>query len=199
MKNTKNLIKHCENAYNQQIKEAKRAKYRLDSRGVMVEMTPAGLKTKLKEIEKRKAAALARIQNAALDSIKSLDISVEWHKSRTWGNNPRAEVRIHTQNGEFLSLTGTASGCGYDKESAAIAAALNGCAVFDNLIFNNYRKAKPGHPFYYSKRDPLPFLEISGCGVGVLERWAKMAGYKWTEQHGKKWDFYTMEKRGGKK
>lgn len=194
MKNIKQLKAHCEKVYNNKIKEAKKQQFRLDSRGVRVAMTPAGLKTELKAIEKRKAAALARIDAAARDSIKDLTIKIEWHKSRNWDNNPAAQVEIRTTGGEYITLQGKASGCGYDKESAAIAAALSGCAVYDNFIFNNYKKAINGHPFYYSDRDPLPFLEVSGCGVGVLEKWAKMAGYKWHEEHGKKWDFYSITK-----
>lgn len=195
MKNIKLLKAHCEKVYNQRIKQAKRAKFRLDGRGLRVEMTPAGLKAEIRKLEKRKAAALARIDAATVDSIKAARITVDWKKSRYWGNCPTAEVEIWTAGGQYFNATGRASGCGYDKESAAIAQALGGLAAFDNLIFDNFRKAKnTGQPFYFRKCDALPFLEISGCGVGVLAQWVKMSGYKWTEQHGKKWDFYEFEK-----
>lgn len=195
MKNIKQLKAHCEKVFNQRIKDAKKATHHLNSRGLRVEATAATLKARIKELEKARKAALARIDAAALDTIKSVNICVEWKKSRTWGYNPTVEIETHTTNGNFHYTKGKASGCGYDKESAAIAEALQGLAVYDNLIFNNYRKNKDkSHPFYYGKNDALPFLEVSGCGVGVLARWVKMSGYKWTECHGKNSDYYTITK-----
>ena len=80
-------------------------------------------KRALKEIEKDTAAKLARLDRVAVaPDLTFISISVDWVRSRTWGNNPHAEARTNT--GTF---SGTASGCGYDKESAAIAEALNQC------------------------------------------------------------------------
>lgn len=196
MRNTKTLIKHCEKVYNQRIKDAKKKEFRLDSRGIRVPMTEKGLAIELKNLEKAKAKALKRIELAAQDSIKRMVIRVEWHKSKMWGYNPVADIDITTTNGKYYNTTGKASGCGYDKESAAIGSALYDIAVFDNLIFDNYKKYKKAnsHPFYYRDTDALPFLEISGTGVGTLRNWAEMCGYKWHEEHGKSCDFYIMEK-----
>ena len=81
------------------------------------------IKRALKEIEKDTAAKLARLDRvAAAPDLTFISISVDWVRSRTWGNNPHAEARTNT--GTF---SGTASGCGYDKESTAIAEALNQC------------------------------------------------------------------------
>lgn len=75
-----------------------------------------------KKIEQDTAAKLAQLEAAATaPRFDSVSISVTWAKSRTWGANPTAEVL----NLGDRRTVGHASGCGYDKESAAIAEALN--------------------------------------------------------------------------
>lgn len=74
--------------------------------------------------------------------VKSITISIEWKKSRTWGNNPHAIAEIRYQDGSFERKAGyTASGCGYDKESTVIA------EIFDELLryklFNMPESEKP--------------------------------------------------------
>lgn len=77
----------------------------------------------LKEIDKKTAATLAKLDRvAAAPDLDYISISVDWVRSRTWGYNPHAE--ISTNAGRY---NGTASGYGYDKESAAIADGLNQC------------------------------------------------------------------------
>jgi len=64
--------------------------------------------------------------------VNSIDITIEWKHSRTWGNCPRATASVsfmdHTfeRNDNFY-----ASGCGYDKESQVISE-----------VFNKYLKYK---------------------------------------------------------
>lgn len=61
--------------------------------------------------------------------VKEIVITVEWKRSRTWGNNPHAEAAVTFQNREarkydegFERRDGyTCSGWGYDKESTVIA------------------------------------------------------------------------------
>ena len=74
-----------------------------------------------KALEKDTAKKLEKLDRvAAATDLGYIDITVEWVRSYTWGNNPHAVVK--TNNGTF---EGRASGCGYDKESAAIANAFN--------------------------------------------------------------------------
>lgn len=74
------------------------------------------------EIEAEKAQKL----------VKSLTITIEWRKSRMWGNKPHAEAQVSFKDGTFERANGfTCSGCGYDKESTVIAD-----------IFNKYLKYK---------------------------------------------------------
>lgn len=101
------------------------------------------MKVKLTEEQKqanRDAKKAARIQ-AKIDArieaemsqkpVKSLTISIEWAKSRMWGNNPTAEGRIEYTDGTWGHTTpAKASGCGYDKESSVIADIFNQCLVY---------------------------------------------------------------------
>jgi hypothetical protein len=68
--------------------------------------------------------------------VKSLTISIEWRKSRTWGHNPHAEVAVEFHDGTFIRKDGyKCSGCGYDKESTVIAEIFN-----DFLRYKLYEK-----------------------------------------------------------
>lgn len=196
MKNFNNLKKHIESYYADRIKRAKKATRRFDSRGYNVEMTPAGLRAELKKLEKEKQAEILKLEKASqCDSLKSLEISIVWKKSAIWGYNPTAEVRIRDGK-NYSFLTGFASGCGYDKESASIYSALAGNPIFNKFIFENYRKKglKDTYPFRYGKNESLPSFCFSGCGISCLRNWAEKLGYKWHESHTKTSDFYLIKK-----
>lgn len=97
--------------------------------------------------------------------ILSIKISVEWKKSALYGSNPTAEVRVHTTNG-YEYLVGKSSGCGYDKESAAIASALNSCNSVIKMLFSADKKDKDCKVYGYRQAKDGYFPHISG-GVGV--------------------------------
>lgn len=72
-------------------------------------------------IGKATTKKLEQLDRAANTPIpRRVEIIVEWVRSQTWGYNPHAYIMA---GGE--EYTGTASGCGYDKESAAVSSALN--------------------------------------------------------------------------
>lgn len=78
-----------------------------------------------RENEKDRASALAKLEAAAAcDPLESVTFAVDWYNNRTWGKNPTAEVRACSRT-RATTTEGKASGCGYDKESAAIASACN--------------------------------------------------------------------------
>ena len=60
------------------------------------------------------------IKVTEVPDLLSASVAVEYNKSRTWGYCPSVEVQ--SNNGK---TSGHASGCGYDKESAAVAEAFN--------------------------------------------------------------------------
>lgn len=164
-------------------------------------------KRALKEIEKKTAQSLAqldRIANAA--ELESVQISVDWVRSRTWGYNPHVEA--YTNTGRH---TGTASGYGYDKESTAIAEALNDCeSVLKALYTLKEKGLQAGQSDesataccgrdnrdicgYGAGYGVIPYFE---GGVGSSCFWAifEKCGYKVTGHHGKKSDFYTIERK----
>lgn len=79
--------------------------------------------------DKRRAAAYAELSciESAPD-VDTIDIRVKWSKSRTWGANPHAEVNVTLDPIDWVERVichGKASGYGYDKESTAVAEALN--------------------------------------------------------------------------
>lgn len=200
MKNYNKLKNHILKYYKKARAAAMVAERRFDARGINVPMTPAGLRAELRRLDREEAATLARLDAAAAAPvIEYINIHVEWNKSRMWGYNPRAAVTVYGVGGGCVRSEGRASGCGYDKESAAVAHALAGVAMYDRFIFENWARCSDGdHPYYYDYRTRLPEFGLSGAGVGELRRFAEKCGYKWTESHGKMSDHYTIEKKGGR-
>jgi len=159
-----------------------------------------------KDFSKRLAHTIEKIERAEnAPELLSIDISVEWKKNRTWGNNPTAEVRAWTGKYNAETGTGTASGCGYDKESAAIAEALNSCPSVLSALYEvaeqmgarqeEYRE-KIGYGSGYSI---LPYFE-GGVGVSCYYQIFDAMGY--TMRHtasGKTFDVYTVSKKEGTK
>lgn len=149
-----------------------------------------------------------------------LKVKIEWEKSRTWGSNPSAECwvigngpAIYTIEGEdgkpltnnngtpYLNTThykvGHASGCGYDKRSAAIEYGIL-CPTIDRLIIEN---AKTWKFYAVEGKDYFPHLSISGKGVETLRNLfvggykekPPIPGFEWTWEEGKTWDFIEVK------
>lgn len=143
-----------------------------------------------KDIEK-----LETIKNTNND-INYISISIEWVKNPTWGYNPH--VVVLTGNGE--ATTGTASGCGYDKESAAIAEALNKNNDILKLLYSAKNKKMTlkntnSHDIlgYGSGYGVLPYFE-GGVGVSNLMYIFEKLNYKIIEKHTNKNDYYIISK-----
>ena len=159
-----------------------------------------------REIDKKTAAQLARLDRvAAAPALSYLSISVDWVRSRTWGYNPRAEAMSNA--GTF---TGTASGCGYDKESAAVAEALNQCDSVLQLLYTYKENALAAGESDESKTvscgrfngsiigygagyGAIPYFE-GGVGVSCFWSILKKCGFEVRGHHGTHSDFYTIEK-----
>ena len=98
--------------------------------------------------------------------IESINISVEWKKSATWGSNPTATVKVCYIGGSCEYFEGKASGCGYDKESAAIATALNCSYSVLKMLFSANKKDPDNKIYGYRAAKDGFFPHVSG-GVGV--------------------------------
>lgn len=147
-----------------------------------IEKEIALLETKLEKIEKA-------------EKLQYVNINVDWVKSRTWGNNPHAEIK--TNNSIF---TGTASGYGYDKESTAVATALNQDFSVLKVLFDAKEKAlQEGKENssreilgYGSGYYTLPYFE-GGVGVDCFRSIFEKCGYNWEYvASGKTYDVYRV-------
>lgn len=121
-------------------------------------------------------------------NISRIKISVEWKRNSTWGANPTAEVWVY-HNGTCDYYTGHASGCGYDKESAAVAEAINKSVAFRHLLLANYNSLYYGFAKGYGS---IPRFE-GGVGMSCMYRFMKTIGARISESHGKHYDFYDYE------
>ena len=156
-----------------------------------------------------KADKIAKIEKAdqLLNSgvkLENIEISIEWKKSTVWGYNPHAKIDFYIFNGvyhEFKTFTGSASGCGYDKRSAAIAEAFNKCDILKALLYQkeNERlkkapeKARRDYIGYGAGYGALPYIE-GGVGFGAQAEILKNLGFKNVcfNESNKHFDFYLF-------
>ena len=105
--------------------------------------------------------------------INTILINIEWKKSRTWGKNPHATVKVFYNNKQKEIFTGSASGCGYDKRSAATAEAFNKCELLKALLYkaeNERLKKQSKTP----RRDYIGY----GSGYGSLPYFEGGVGFR---------------------
>jgi hypothetical protein len=135
--------------------------------------------------------------NPNLPQIESFTIEVSWRKNSTWGANPTAEAYV---NGIGFVSSGSVSGCGYDKQSTAVAGVLNQVPQFKKLMFELKNKTKnanlKNHEVfgYGSGYGILPSFE-GGVGVSCYDRIFNKIGYKFeTIASGKSFDVFKITK-----
>lgn len=151
------------------------------------------VKRKMKALEKDYAKALERLE--AIENAPDLDyadITVEWTRSATWGSNPKATVIV---NGVRREESPSIGGCGYDKESTAIARAMNcndtmlklACMAVEN-------DSEPYAISNFAEHLSLPNFG-EGVGVSSYRSAFESMGYKWENvSSGKHFDVYTIRK-----
>lgn len=117
-----------------------------------------------------------------------MEISVNWVRSKTWGSNPHAECRILFEDAEYGTRSayseGRASGCGYDKRSAAVQEAFEfglskttrdnadsrkdlalARASFDRFVIEHGPKLWKA---YAIDKSQIPTFNISGKGMSTF-------------------------------
>lgn len=118
---------------------------------------------------------LKKIEDVAnAQDVKEIVIAVEWKKSVTWGHNARAEVNAHG-----VITSGYASGAGYDKESAAIAEALNANNAIIKILYDlkeNVISYEQALEWSIVGFDVLPHFH-PGIGVSCYWEAFRRAGY----------------------
>ena len=143
---------------------------------------------------------------------KNIRIEVTWKKSQTWGANPIAAVWADFYLGESRSV----GGCGFDKESTAIAEPFNRSkqmakiaiiAKFVDIKYKNmgWKEKHEKGIFTYSYGVRFSIFNNNGIywegGVGASSfmNCIKTAGYKMdTEFHPKYSDCYSLSLKEGK-
>lgn len=127
-----------------------------------------------------------------------INISVNWNKSRTWGMNPHAECWVYFEDAEYGTRStyseGRASGCGYDKRSAAVQIAFEfniskkrcrtasrkdlslAKASLDRFVIEHGEELWKEYAIYKS---PMPHLSISGKGMSTFTGLFRRIGYKY--------------------
>lgn len=147
----------------------------------------ASLDKRIKEEEKR----FLNIYDTA--NTDGFTVVVEWKRNRTWGHNPRVTLK------DGKEYSGYASGCGYDKESTAVAEALNKDPAIRRALYmaramNIYETNEK--LFGYGVRGFLP--QFSG-GVGMSSIISCLACIDFHCRHvsTRTTDVYTFE-RGGR-
>ena len=191
MKNYKSQQKAINKYYNERVKYIKEAESFITWKGVRVtEPTLKDRELEIKDINKRRQKMLDRLEAVSqAEPLKYIEARVEWHKSRTWGHNPRAEG--WTSGGHYD--TGTASGCGYCKESTAIEQALKQSLSLQRFIIENLSKLKDEYGI--ETRFGIAHLSIGGKGVStLLNIFRKVKGWTINEMHGRTFDGYRIEK-----
>ena len=129
----------------------------------------------IKNCAKKLDESLKKLEDVAnAQDVKEIVIAVEWKKSVTWGHNARAEVNAHG-----VITTGYTSGAGYDKESAAIAEALNANNAILKILYKlkeNSIREEQALGWSIVGYDVLPSF-YSGVGVSCYWEAFKRAGY----------------------
>lgn len=109
----------------------------------------------------RERLTAAECESRTMDGF----LVVRWVRNSTWGWNPHAELCI---GGE--TFTGRASGCGYDKASAAMSDALNACPAIMRALYAREDERPDG----VTRREWIGY----GSGYGVLPAFEGGAGVR---------------------
>lgn len=165
----------------------------------------------LKELNNNKLKKLNKIELVEkAEDLEYININVDWVYSRTWGYNPKVKVITNISIYE-----GTASGCGYDKESSAVAGAFNQSSEILKVLYTLAEKMleEVGDGAYYytgcggcvswrnsigygSGYGILPYFE-GGVGISCFESILNKCGFVWRcAGSSKRWDCYNINKKG---
>lgn len=165
----------------------------------LVEYTSQRIKRKYEKILQSDIELLEQI--AQVKRPEEITIHVNWVKNTYWGNNPHAEITDDKKR-----YFGSASGCGYDKRTAAIADAANQSLQILKILCNKkeleLKKGKTGKNGdiigYGSGYSAIPKLE-GGVGISSFRNIFENCGYEWNDYSGERYDMYIItEKEEGK-
>lgn len=185
MKNYKKIKGAINKYYKAQIKEARTSARVWVGRESYENPTKEQRAATIKELNKALARDLAHLDKvAAAPVLRSVSVVVEWVKNRTWGNNPHAFATIETAEG-CERTEGRASGCGYDKYSAAVTYAIKDNLSIQRAIFEHLNELKKDGRFPHScdvyNVCGMPRLCTSGSGICTIRGVFGCLGFKCEE------------------
>lgn len=162
-----------------------------------------------KKIEKETAEKIEHLERVAAAEIPSyISVNVEWKRNFYWGNCPRVEVTTNTEREIF---SGYASGCGYDKESAAVASAFNSSLSILKALYTLKENALQAGKSdksetactgvdnrscigYGAGYSVIPYFE-GGVGVNCFWSILKALGYETQCNYGKRETLYRLYRK----
>lgn len=165
------------------------------SRDELVQFTTKRIEKYYWKKTARELDRLEQIEGA--ETPKEIAIRVEWKRNSYWGNNPHAEI-----TDDCRRWFGSASGCGYDKRTTAIAAAANQSNRILKILANKKeRELQAGKTGanrdligYGSGYGAMPEFE-GGVGIESFRRIFENCGYEWKDYGGEKYDLYIVTKK----
>lgn len=195
---TKHLasIPEQESLFRYELTPAESRRYRT-GKASMADLLPNVLARAERRYTKEHEATCNRIAHAcSMPEPYSIEMNVQWKRNRTWGMNPHADVTVRgegfTDNGE-----GKASGCGYDKESTAVAEACNQCPMLTKVVlecaYRDYLENTRTTGYYF---DSCGAVLEGGMGMGTIRAICERAGLTMTHTlSGKSYDTYIFDRK----
>lgn len=200
-----NLKKLLNNLY---AESDKRQKYDIESlrkpyyfKGRFNSLNDKLKKQKIKEYYKqeKKQTKNEILELISYEDFKSFTACLDWVRSSVWGMNPHAKIIV---NNKYVGF-GSASGCGYDKRSAAICYATNNNdnakKIILGAVIRKYIQTGEALPYGIYSSSKI-YLHFDGCGVETLRDILKYCGLNTNYGEGWQWhetktsDFITCTK-----
>lgn len=144
-----------------------------------------------RRIDKETASAieLAKAVEAAPE-VEAIEINIHWTRSNG-GYNPHAQVKVYTNKGTYTG-GGAAYGGNYDKESTAIARALNDIPAALKIIYD--QRHNDINIYGTALYQAAPEFE-GGTGINQLKRILETSGIFEINHTGDKTsDYYYFER-----
>lgn len=116
----------------------------------------------------------------------TISIAIEYKRNRTWGWNPTATVTASLDGVRTDTTIGMASGCGYDKLSAAVCHAFGENPLLQTLLlWDCWQTDTESYTYTQPVRDQE--WSFGGMGMSVLLRNLRANGCRVAE---------TLDKQG---
>ena len=203
MKNYKQIKSNIKKYFANKRKEYKTAPRVWVGRDLFNDPTPAQREKAINQLRKEEEKYIKELdQIASAPDVRDISIITEWVKNRYWGNNPHTTATVFFENAEICAnrYTGRASGCGYDKYSAAVTQALNQSDAIKKVICEHLHQLKKAGRYPHSCNVfnvcGLPRLCTNGSGISTLRGVFECCGFKCEEnRESKHTDFLRFYKK----